>query len=141
MRLNTIKDYFLLIVDLYQKSSSNEDFIETFNRNYRDIEFTFNNNDKMIIEKLNDLKLLFKFKYCIELPKLHIFTPYENAHLIAGDISKRILLGTFRRRTLTKRQKEMFEKSISVNLDNLEMFDLSIVSELSFIKDENIEIY
>ena len=137
-----IKNYYQTIIDLYQSCESDESFIDIFqNQSYGIENINCEDITKMRIISIEDLLLVLKAKYCLELPLIKTYTPYENAHNIAGEISKDILLGDFNYKTLTTKQKNMFVKSIYVDFSNLNSFDLTQMCDKNFIKDKYKKFY
>ena len=141
-QFSCIKDYYQTIIDLYQSSESDESFIEIFNNKSYDIEnIDCEITTKTSINSVEDLLLVLKAKYCLELPLIKTFTPYDNAHYIAGEISRDILLGDFNHKTLSTKQKNMFVKSMYVDFSNLNSFDLTQLCVMNFIKDKHKKFY
>jgi len=138
----TIKDilgWYNSIVNLYESCDTDEAFTKAYKHfleKYKDT--TVEELDKIKITNINNLKVVIKAKYCIEIPDITIQTIFNNAHYIAGNISKEILLGIFSRRSLSTKQKNMFEKSMGVDFSNLDRFDLREIAEPSFVKNPNL---
>jgi hypothetical protein len=139
----SIRDYYQLIIDLYKSSESDKSFAEIYHFKSFDTEnIGCIDNSKMSINSKEDLLLVLKAKYCIELTlDKNMYTAFSNAHYIAGDISKKILLGSFKNKTMTAKQKEMFKKSIYVDLSNIDLYDLRQLYMDNFIKNKDITFY
>lgn len=134
---NNIREFFQTIIELYDSCETDNCFVDIFNsRSYTIENFDCKDRSKMKIDSIDDVFIVLKAKYCLELPKT-ICTALVNAHYIAGNISRDILLGNFRYKTLSTKQKSMFSKSMHVDFSNLDSFDLSQLCDVNFIKDKD----
>ena len=142
MKNFSMREFYNEIITLYEKSETDEAFVQAYvlmEKKYENI--TLSEPQKMKINNIDDLKIILKVKYCMELQYLGVWTAFNNAHYIAGDISKEILLGRFKYRSLTPKQRAMFEKSMFVDFSNLDNFDLRKMNVEGFIKDKNISFF
>jgi len=140
---NCIRDYYLTIKDLYESCENDDIFYEIFKQKYYDKEnLILNDKSKMRITNIDDMSIIVKAKYCLELSEIDLITGFVNAPKIAGNICRDLLLGNFKSRTLTPKQKEIFVKSThAVDFSNLEMFDLRKLCDPNFVKDKTKKFY
>jgi hypothetical protein len=142
INFDCIRDYFLTIKDLYEICDSDETFDLIFKQNYYCGEnLTVKDDSRMAINSIEDLSIIIKYKYCIELVDINIHTPFINAPKIAGNICRDIILGDFKFKTMTNKQKEMFVKTTHVDFSNLEMFDIRELCDPDFIKNKTKIFY
>lgn len=137
MTFKTIKDYFIYVAELYSNSASNDEFIIELKK-FENNGVYFLNKQKLLVLTSDDFKVVIKATYCKALRELKTFTPFQPSQKIAANISYRVLCGMFENHHLSDKQKEMFHKSMFIDLSKYSLIEKELLMEPGFIKDVRV---